>query len=78
MSRPPPRRPGEFSVRPGQQTRGTGDEPSRRRIAVEILVFALLCLVVGAAIVAVQVARKGDQVLHFDPHNRSKRLDDGR
>ncbi len=40
--------------------------------------FALLCLLVGAAIVAVQVSRKGDQLLHFDPHGHSDRLSEGR
>jgi len=75
---PPPRRPDEHPPRPGLQAPAVSEEASGRRIAVEILVFALICLLVGAAIVAVQVTRKGDLILHFDPHDRSKRLEDRR
>ena len=71
----PPRRPGDR--RPDKRLSVT-QEPSSRQITVEVVVFALLCLLVGAAIVAVQVSRKGDQLLDFDPHGRAKRLSEGR
>ncbi len=44
------------------------DDPSRRTIAKEIAVFALLFLVVGAAFVGCRVMREGTRVLDYNPH----------
>jgi hypothetical protein len=48
------------------------DEPTSRRIALEIALYALLVIVVGAAFVAVRVAREGTRVLTVDPHAGSQ------
>ncbi len=44
------------------------EEPTRRRIALEILVFALLFLGFGALFVGLRVWREGPRVLSNDPH----------
>ncbi len=43
------------------------EEPTRRQLAIEILVFALLFLLVGAAFVTMRVLRDGTRVLDVDP-----------
>ena len=43
-------------------------EPSRRRIVVEILVYAVLVLVVGGLFVGLRVMRDGPRVLTHAPH----------
>ncbi len=63
----------EPSVRPTAVSDGDA-EPTSRRIAVEVLVFALLFLVVGAAIVTLRVMKDGPQVLDVQPH-RSRAAD---
>jgi len=42
------------------------NDPSDRTIVREVLAFALLFLVVGAAFVGCRVAREGTRVLDFD------------
>jgi hypothetical protein len=42
------------------------DEPGGRRIAVEILLYALLVLLVGGAFVALRASREGERVLNYD------------
>lgn len=42
------------------------DEPSGRRIAAEIVWFAVAVLLVGAAFVAYRVLREGPRVLQYD------------
>jgi len=44
------------------------NDPSRRTIATEALVFALLFLAVGAAFVGCRVMREGTRILDFDMH----------
>lgn len=41
-------------------------EPDRSTIAVEVVVFALLVLAVGAVFVALRVLREGPRVLQYD------------
>lgn len=41
--------------------------PATSRIAWEILIYALLFLVFGAAFVALRVKREGPRVLELDP-----------
>lgn len=54
---------------PGRGPVGPGaDEPTSRRIALEIAIYAALVLVVGAVFVLVRVERQGPGVLSFDPH----------
>jgi len=43
------------------------DEPSRRRVVVEIAIYALLFLLAGIAFVAFRVRREGPRVLELDP-----------
>ena len=42
------------------------EEPDRRTILVEVAVYALMFLLVGAAFVAVRVLREGPRVLTYD------------
>ena len=42
-------------------------EPTSDQIAREALVFALVFLVIGGLIVAIQVSRKGRRLLEYDP-----------
>ena len=49
-----------------------------RRPNRPLMIYALLFLVVGGAIVALQVARKGDGLLHFDPHGHPDPTEHGR
>jgi hypothetical protein len=42
------------------------EEPKRRTIVVEIVVYALLFVLVGAAFVALRFAREGPRVLDYD------------
>jgi hypothetical protein len=44
----------------------TEEEPSRRTIVTEVVVFALLFVLVGAAFVMFRVLREGDRVLNYD------------
>jgi len=44
----------------------TGDEPTRRTIAVEVVVYALLFVLVGALFAAMRAVRDGERVLNFD------------
>ena len=44
-----------------------GDEPTRRTIAVEILMYALLFVLVGALFAAMRAVRDGERVLNYDP-----------
>lgn len=48
------------------------DEPSGRQIAREVVIFALLCLLVGGLFVAVRVMRDGPQILQSNPHASPK------
>lgn len=50
------------------------DEPTPRRIAIEVAIYAALVLVVGAAFVGLRVLREGPRVLSGDP----RALRDGR
>ena len=43
-----------------------GDEPTRRTIAVEVVVYALLFVLVGALFAAMRAVRDGERVLKFD------------
>jgi hypothetical protein len=43
-----------------------GDEPTRRTIAVEVVVYALLFALVGALFAAMRAVRDGERVLNFD------------
>lgn len=43
------------------------DEPSRRRLATEIAIYALLFLLAGAAFVTYRVLREGPRVLEVNP-----------
>ena len=52
------------------------DEPTPRQITREILIFAALFLLVGAAFVAARVWRDGPRVLQFDPRSGDPRDDD--
>ena len=52
------------------------DEVPPRRIAVEIFVYALLVVAVGAAFVALRVRRVGTRVLDHDPHGPGAAVDD--
>ena len=62
---------------------GAGDGPpapgeaAPRRIAVEILLYMLLVVVVGAAFVALRVRRVGTRVLDHDPHGPRVTTHDG-
>jgi hypothetical protein len=42
------------------------EEPTRRQIVFEIVVFALLVALAGGVFVALRVAREGDRVVQFD------------
>ena len=42
------------------------DVPSRRQILLEVAVYALLFLLVGAFFVALRVHREGERVLNYD------------
>ncbi len=42
------------------------EEPKGRTIAVEIVVYALMFVLVGALFVAMRTLREGDRVLNFD------------
>ena len=53
----------------------SADEPTPRRIALEIAVYAALVLLVGAVFVLVRVARQGPSVLSFDPHAAAREGD---
>lgn len=44
------------------------DDPTPRQIAKEIAIYVLAVLFVGAAFVAVRVAREGTRVLTNAPH----------
>jgi hypothetical protein len=43
-----------------------GDEPPRSAIVIEIVVYALLFLLVGAAFVTWRTLREGTRVLNYD------------
>ena len=43
-----------------------GDEPTRRTIAIEVVVYALLFVLVGALFAAMRAVRDGERVLNFD------------
>jgi len=43
-----------------------GDEPTRRTIAVEIVMYALLFVLVGALFAAMRAVRDGERVMNFD------------
>lgn len=45
----------------------SADEPTPRRIAIEILVYAAIVLLVGSAYVAERVWREGTRILNHDP-----------
>jgi len=45
-----------------------GDEPPRSAIVTEMIVYALLFLLVGAAFVAWRTLREGPRVLRYDVH----------
>jgi hypothetical protein len=45
-------------------------EPTRRQIAKEALLYALLVLGAGAVFVAFRIAKDGPQVLDVSPHRR--------
>jgi hypothetical protein len=47
----------------------SGDEPTRATIVFEIVVFALLFLLVGAAFVEWRTLREGPRVLRYDLRN---------
>ena len=42
------------------------DEPTRRTIAIEVVIYALLFVLVGALFAAMRAVRDGERVLHFD------------
>jgi hypothetical protein len=46
------------------------DEPTRSRIAVEIVWFAVIVVLVGAVFVALRVRREGSRVLNYDVRAR--------
>ena len=48
----------------------SSDEPTRGRIAREIVLYALLVLAAGAAFVVFRYLREGDRVFAVDPHRR--------
>jgi hypothetical protein len=42
------------------------DEPTKRTIAIEVAVYALLFVLVGALFAAMRAVRDGERVLNFD------------
>ena len=43
-----------------------GDEPTRKSIAIEIVVYALVFVLVGALFAAMRAVRDGKRVFNFD------------